>query len=456
MKIIVLGTGIAGYGAYLACKDLGKLNEVVFYNYGNKISNKPIKGSNFPGVKFPAKKEFGQNYQAEDIQGSKFKIRYSSSQGGLSDFWSGSVSTFSDQELKLRNLNFLKKFYKLISNKIEIMGPRNGISSFCENYRITKNFESIEPLNCFDNIRFEGDDFSLLSENNKVLVSGNCVMCGQCFSGCEQGVIFRPMKKFEGATIRNEKIERIRMQDQKWCLLDSEGNCVDVCDVLFLACGTFQTIKLLNNSKLLDHENVELYDSNAIIFGIKLKSTSNHYIKNYGYANKIISIEGRVARNLDTQISIIPFNNFFTESLLGSVVGKMFNGFFLNNFALGMFFSSPCESNTYKISSDNKLSVLEDNSELAKSTLHEISNNFNRSKNDFKILNLFKSADSSIHYSSNLLDQSEDFFKRAEYSNNLYIIDGNLFPGKPSANGNSLSIMAGSYAVIKNYFDNVL
>jgi len=456
MKTIILGTGIAGYGAYLACKDLGKLNEVVFYNYGNKITNKPVEGSFFPAVKFPVKKEFGENYQAVKIQNSKFKIRYSASRGGLSDFWSGSVSTFSNRELQVRNLSFLKKFYKIIADKIDIMGPRDANIQFCKDYRVSQDFESVASLDCFNNIKIQNDQFSLSSEDNKVLVASNCIMCGQCFHGCEQGVIFRPMKKFEGVAIRTEEIERIQMQDQKWHLFDSKGSCVDVCDVLFLACGTFQTIKLLNNSKLLDYERVEIYDSNAIIFCVKLKPTTTRYLKNYGYANKIISIEGAADRRFDTQISIIPLNHFFTESLLGSVIGKLLNGFLLNHFALGMFFSSAVESNAYKIGPDNQLSVVSDNSKLAKYTLRKISDLLNQTKSNFKIMSLLKSADSSIHYSSNLLNNDEDFFKRSQYLNNLHIIDGNLFPGRPSANGNSFSIMAGSYAVVKNYFDNVL
>ena len=117
-----------------------------------------------------------------------------------------------------------------------------------------------------------------------------------------------------------------------------------------------------------------------------------------------------------------------------------------------MFFSSGNESNVYKLSSDNKLSVSEDNSQLAKNTLRKISEKFNKSNNDFKIFNFFRSADSSVHYSSNLLDPDVDFYLRSQYLDGLYVIDGNLFPGRPAANGKSFSIMAGSYAVVKNFF----
>lgn len=456
MRTIVLGTGIAGYGAYLACKDLGKLEEVIFYNYGNKIVNQAINSSLLPSIKFPAKKEFGINYQAKKIENSSFKIRYSDSQGGLSDFWSGSVSTFSDVELEKRKLNFLKEYYRIIADRIDIMGPKDGQSQFCKEYRITENFQSIAPLSCFDSIQYKDDQFSLYSENNKVLISSPCVMCGQCFKGCEYNVVFRPMKRYEGVRINTLKIDRIYKQGNRWHLVNSSDGVVDVCDALFLACGTFQTIKLLNNSNLLDRERVEIYDSNAIIFLVKLKALSIRYLKNYGYANKLISVEGKAEKRFNSQISIIPFNNFFTESIFGSVLGKLFNGFLLNNFALGMFFSSAEDSNAYKIDFENKVTVLSDRSTLAKNTLHEIASNLNSSKNDFKILKMFKSADSSIHYSSNLLESDKDFYQRAEYLEGLHIIDGNIFPGRPSANGNSLSIMAGSYAVVNNYFTNIL
>jgi len=456
MKTIVLGTGIAGYGAYLACKDLGMLDEVIFYNYGTKISNKEIKVSFLPSIKFPVKKEFGENYQGEKIENSSFKIRYSDSQGGLSDFWSGSVSAFSNEELEERKLTFLKEYYKIIADKIDIMGPSNGQSQFCEEYRISENFESIAPLKCFDAAQYKEDKFSLFCENNKVLISSSCVMCGNCFNGCEYNVVFRPTKHYEGAKILTSKIDHIYRQDNRWNLLDAMGNIVDVCDTLFLACGTFQTIKLLNNSNLLDRKKLEIYDSNAIIFLVKLKALAMRYVKNYGYANKIITIKGKAEKRFNSQVSIIPFNSFFTESIFGSILGKLFNGILLNNFALGMFFSSAEDSNVYKIDSKNKVSVLSNRSNFAKNTLHEIADNLNASKNDFKILKIFKSADSSIHYASNLLESDGDFFHRAEYLKGLHIIDGNLFPGRPAANGNSLSIMAGSYAVVKNYFANLV
>ena len=111
-----------------------------------------------------------------------------------------------------------------------------------------------------------------------------------------------------------------------------------------------------------------------------------------------------------------------------------------------MFFSSPLEANSYKMKNGNWILDV-DNTSLSAKTLKELIKHFNKISKLFFINYLLK-VDSSMHYSSNLLDSKKDFFKRVEFSSNLFIIDGNQFPGPPSACGNSFSIMTGAYAIV--------
>ena len=118
-----------------------------------------------------------------------------------------------------------------------------------------------------------------------------------------------------------------------------------------------------------------------------------------------------------------------------------------------MFFSSKKEANTYQIDSNLKLSIKQNKGKEAKKTLQIISKKINNFLTHEKIINFFMRADSSIHYSSNLIKRKNNFYESVHFKKNLFIIDGNIFPGKPSPNGNSFSIMAGSYAITQQLLD---
>ena len=116
-----------------------------------------------------------------------------------------------------------------------------------------------------------------------------------------------------------------------------------------------------------------------------------------------------------------------------------------------MFFSSAIESNTYKITSSSEIYIKNDKKISAFKTLKTIVSIINKTSHKFRIINFFKHSESSIHYSSNLLSANIPFFERSEFIKNLYIIDGNLFPGTTTSNGNTFSIIAGAYAITNKY-----
>ena len=101
---------MSGYGALEALKDNEMLQHTTFYNYGEKVRKKNNSYSKYPSFKLPTKKEFGYKLKSINIRRSLYKLFYSDTTGGLSDFWSGSISTFSDEELKERGIFFLKKY----------------------------------------------------------------------------------------------------------------------------------------------------------------------------------------------------------------------------------------------------------------------------------------------------------------------------------------------------------
>jgi hypothetical protein len=458
LKTIVIGTGIAGYGAYLAFKDKNKLYSVKFYSYGDFLKTTPNSRKKFTFFSMPKKTEFGISYLKEKVDKSPFSVGYTNTNGGLSDFWSGSFFPFTKKELKSRKIQFLEKYYKLLSGKLNIFGRENEFNKLIPHYYTDDNFIASSNLDFINNLSDKKcQNFKIFSGNNRVLTTKNrCIYCGECFLGCTNNVIFRPMKNFKGANIVNVEIEYVKRVGEKWFLYNN-NEVIDSCDNLILGLGVVNTIKLLIKSNLLDPKKVEIYDSNAITFLMKLKKRKNamNYKNSYGYANKIIFTENNIGSDsrFNVQLSILPFNHFFTYSIFTSKIGKFLNNYFYNNFALGMFFSSKKEANTYQIDSNLKLSIKQNKGKEAKKTLQIISKKINNFLTHEKIINFFMQADSSIHYSSNLIKRKNNFYESVHFKKNLFIIDGNIFPGKPSPNGNSFSIMAGSYAITQQLLD---
>jgi hypothetical protein len=452
MKIAIIGTGISGYGAYLRFRENSNLNSITFYNYGETVAKKTISFGNLPNIKLPEKKEFALNLKKINSINSKFCIRYSNTTGGLSDFWSGSVFPFTNKELIKRNLGVLKDGYKKLSKFLTISGNAKQFLKIYPKYYLKNNIKSINALKYIDllnSVKFK--KFKLESGDNRILNTANCIYCGNCFKGCENEVIFRPVNKFIGANVVSKEIKLIKKIGSKWHLIDYQDKLINQYDVIFLGLGTTNTIKLLINSELLDPRNIEIYDSNAIFFPLKINNKTSIYEDNFGFANKIIKIQSQIGINYDSQISIVPFNHFFSYSIFGKWIGNLIKSFLLSKFALGCFFSSAQDANTFRFNKKNQLYLAHDGSDRAIKTLKKIIYEINENNTIYKFLNLFSKSESSSHYSSNLLKNKNSFYKTCNYKENLFIIDGNMFPGKPSSQPNSFSIMAGAFTLIDQF-----
>ena len=144
-------------------------------------------------------------------------------------------------------------------------------------------------------------------------------------------------------------------------------------------------------------------------------------------------------------------NHFFSYSIFGKWIGNLIKSFLLSKFALGCFFSSAQDANIFRFNKKNQLYLAHDRSDRAIKTLKKIICEINENNKFYKFLNLFFKSESSSHYSSNLLKYKNSFYKTCNYKENLFIIDGNMFPGKPSSQPNSFSIMAGAFSLIDQF-----
>jgi ferredoxin len=462
MNIGIIGTGLSGYGAYLAIKHHKNNFNCTFLNYGDVINNIEIKYKKFVIPSFPKKTEFNFSFSSVSIEKTTKSIRISNTIGGLSDFWSCSAFPFSNQEIKIRSLECIEPFYKDLGKYLRISGNQDDhLNLIFKNHFLYRNvIHTANHLNVFNLLNNCSDKFKFTVGNNRVLLSSinsnDCIYCGDCFKGCPKDLLLRPSKEIVDVKIKRAYIERIAKIEGYWYVYDKENILIDKYDALFLGLGVYETIKLLIRSNLVEPQSLTLYDSNAIFFPIFLKNDfqNNFYDKNFGYANKVISIQDNPSKSMIGHILISPFNHFFTYTLFGTIVGYLFKGIFFKRIALATFYSESSLANSYSIDHFGKCSVIKDNSKECKNLLHKIIDQVNLLHIPFKFLKIFKNFDSSSHYSSNLLDKNLPFLEACQFKENLFVIDGNLYSGPPSGAPGSLSILTGAYAVMKNFIMN--
>ena len=464
MKIAIIGTGLAGYGAYLALKNFPNNLDITFFNHGKSISNHESKYSKLPNPTFPAKKEFGVSFSKVTIKKSTKSIRISNTTGGLSDFWSCSAFPFSDQDLRSRSLEELEGVYLELSEILQMAGCNNDpLDLIFKNPFIYKEKIFTAPhLQCLHSLsqQIPDSNFKFTVGDNRILLSSNqlskCTLCGDCFQGCPEEYLMRPSKEIRNVEVANKSIHQIKKIEGEWVLYDEEKKAVGVYDYIFLGLGVYETIKLLLRSNIIDPNHITLYDSNAIFFPVYFKSNkSKSYTNTFGYANKVISVQDSISLEINGHVLITPFNHFFTYSLFGKTLGEGLKTLLLQRVALATFYSNEVLANHYKLNDEGGLSIKINNSSKTKNILIKLISEVNSRHGDFKFINLTKQFDSSSHYTSDLLIKKSTLYATSEIENNLFIIDGNLFPGPPPAYPGSLNILAGAYAVLRDFIKKV-
>jgi hypothetical protein len=466
MKVIVIGAGIAGYGAYLAFNQNNAKDNLDFKFYANglKINRNKYEYNLFPLFKFPKKSEFGFYFDSKSVENSSKSIRTSKTLGGLSDFWSCSSFPFSRKSINEKNLDSLLSAYKNISALIRSSGNANcTLNKYFPSFEYSEFIRSSNFLNIIanDNLDIPNQDIKFVIGNNRVLLSNinfqKCTYCGDCFKGCQVNTLMRPANEIPDSLISNFMVYKIVRFGNGWNLLDSNGEILDYADSLFLALGVVETIKLLIRSDLLEPDKVEIYDSNAVFFPILLRNTGlNQYENSFGFANKVMFIESKSIERFNNFILISPFNHFFTFSIFGKLIGNLLKKYLIKYFALATFYSSPSEANIFKFNNACEVFLYQDNTQKTISTFKIVAKLINRHAKRFKFIPIAIPFDSSSHYSSNLLVNKNSLLQSSIFDKNLMIIDGNLFPGRPESSPHSLSILTGSFQVVNDFLSGEL
>lgn len=464
MKIAVIGTGMAGYGAYLAMKNAGSGFDTTFFNAGKSIPKLELEYSILPGTSFPEKKEFGARFSSIPVANSQKTIRTSNTTGGLSDFWSCSSFPFPNYDLGSRSLQELKAAYKTLSYTLRMAGtkddPLTAIfhNPFAYKYTIPTpaHFEQLNFLSK-ENLK---SDFKFTVGDNRILLSSNettkCTACGNCFKGCSEGFLMRPSTEIVGANVVNIRVHKIERIKTHWNIYNEDNELCGSYDNIFLGLGVYETICLLVRSNLIESSDISLYDSNAIFFPVYFQKHKSESPKgSFGFANKVIAVQDLRSEDIKGHLLITPFNHFFSYSLFGKLLGKILSGLLFNRVALATYYSNARLSNEYYIDNFGRVSIKTDNTSNSKRLLAKMISDVNSRKLGFKFLNVTKTFDSSSHYSSNLLVTKSSIYETSKLANNLFIIDGNLFPGPPPASPGSLNILAGAYVVVTNFVERV-
>lgn len=302
MKLLIIGTGPAGYAVLSYLVNEKRLNKSSFTIVD--VGDKPIRpiipeelkiSEYYDGLykkmesesifKFPPSKTHFSHQIPKYLVNSKPSVFHSTVIGGLSNYWGGTMLPFTENELTKWPIKIedLKKYYCKIANIIGISGRRDDLNIY-----FTEDYVSRPPiqvpqvllkLNNVVNKDIEDNNFKVISGVNRCAVetrsdrNNNCLYCGECMCGCVKNSIFStydgveeilrdPRVTFINGKVLtiSEKMDVIISNNQKKFKLNGFSK-------IYLAAGCPNTTEIIMRSTGVNIVN-DINDNSVCVFPI--------------------------------------------------------------------------------------------------------------------------------------------------------------------------------------------
>jgi len=255
----------------------------------NDLFNKIYLGSTF------------SSKRPEEIANKELGIYSAKSIGGLCNVWGASLS----ESITIKGIQ--KLLPKLNEKKIKSI--------------LYKSYKLIDIKSHF----FSGSSyFSFLKKNHLALNISECTKCNTCFKGCHNDAIYnitlaKNFNKIKKNFICGEVIKIVEKKNKIIFYKKNNKNLKTLSKNIFIACGPFETAKILINSNLCSGVRIQNKD-HFISFHI-LKAKVNHNISLATHVNKFY-------------LNKKPFFNsyYFNPNILGDIILKTPLKFFINYF----------------------------------------------------------------------------------------------------------------------------
>ncbi len=427
--------------------------------------------SNF-GFKFPPPKTyFGLAPEKINIKdwGSIWK---SSSLGGLTNFWGGSVlpypeSEFLDWPINRKDLDF---HYRAISENLIISGSKDKINEIVGNDFISAppilNLPVIQSLKLSINnaVNLPSDFFiaagsSRLALETRVAKNNRCTFCGQCMLGCYAKSIYSAaddinhfISKAKISLIKSE-VKSVNISTGRIILENGENHKFDK---VFIAAGCVNTTKLVMDSLGLS-SGVSMYDNSVYTFPIFYLGPSLSSVNNQEYFSltNMIAIAGsRKNKYSNAFVQVYPFFDHMWRSFIPVSYWRYFNGIasiLRGRLMWGRIYLDGNHSQKYSFSRGrNRLISLD--LEIPGNFKNEALWYWNNIRKSFGQKNFYVPPilplkhNTSSHYASTFPMGGKDVSSNGSLSSKVYICDGAVLNSASSISP-TFTIMANAHRI---------
>lgn len=344
IKVAVIGTGAAGFGALSALLDKKSDFDIVVYDIGRQVM-KPEAPDNpsdewissfYGGVykeirsrypfKFPPPKtHFARQIPRQSVGGS-LNIFKSESMGGLTNYWGATMLPFTDREMAGWPVKKedLYPYYQKVSEIAGLAAYPDALNKyFGRDFATRPPIKPTHMLYLLDravNGNSQGNDFEIFSGLNRCGVETRperqktCVYCGECLAGCFRDAIFSTRMKMEGyfkdprVKQTKGKVARVSKKDNWFEIGTDQGERQGGFAKVFLAAGCPATTEIVMRS-LEMKESLVMRDNAVYVFPILYLGRRPKEARHKEYlslCNLIFACVPRAADKHFAQVQIYP------------------------------------------------------------------------------------------------------------------------------------------------------
>jgi choline dehydrogenase-like flavoprotein len=493
MKIAVVGSGPASFGALLAIQQWAPNAQVTIFDIGDELneSSEPVLPANSAsfydqiyrelhtqfGHQFPPMKtHFTQTLPRYVVGGEKRFFR-SSLSGGLSKLWGGTMLPFSEQDFSGWPIDptEMRPYYEKISSCVGISGQKDSLNKVIYDY---SNLPPIVPLSQISklaetiNANSQQDEVRLYAGLNRVALetrserSNSCVYCGECMAGCFRSAVFstdhfiKTLLGNERVTFVKGKVSHFVEQSEGIKVHDEMGTDL-VFDRLFLAAGavgsaeiSMRSLPFSGGSRLVDNT---IYQFPIFNLNSEKKPSNENYL---ALSNLLVFCESEDKSIWNTQVQIYPGFDYLWRRALPETVWKMFlpmSRLLRRHLFFARMYAHSSDSYIYDLSLDRNRNLHVEEAQKPRfgavaPSISAFQKSINR--NGYwspQFLRPMKSKTSS-HYAGTLpYGGKQGVSKSSELVPRVYVCDSSVFPHSP-ATSLTFTIMANSHRVVTQSF----
>lgn len=309
MKVAIIGSGAAAVGVLRALEEWSPKSDVTVFERGPILQSnlettdppdrwtdeyyrtlyKYIRKKN--GIQFPPPKtHFGLN-PAKNLTSGTGKVFESRLEGGLTNFWGGSVFPYTDEDLTEWPIDAsdLEPYYQRIADMMGISGRKDKLSDHLGvdfvNRPPVETSKMVEHLEFVVNADFSINPYSVIAGASRITIEtrdgkeNQCVYSGECMVGCSKGAIYSARKDINryqktGLISRLVKAE-VRSIKIKTRRIELDNSMTESFDKIYIAAGcpgsTEIVMRSLDISDNLSMSDNELFSFPIIYLGRDLR-----------------------------------------------------------------------------------------------------------------------------------------------------------------------------------------